>query len=220
MNIKIGLIGPQGKLGKAIAALYPVMPIERTTSRQNLPCDVLIDVSSSEALLQNLSAKKPIVIGTTGHLDMAPIREAAQTLPVFYAANFSLGIALLNQLAPWIARHFPADIDVVETHHKTKKDAPSGTALRLAQELPGAKVHSLRSGKVLGEHALHFNNGDERVILSHEVFSRAAYARGALAAAHFLSKQKPGLYTMDNLFAKSVSSSSYGEGQNSEIPHR
>lgn len=197
---KIGLIGAEGRMGKTIAALHPIVPITRTTPRSSLDCDILIDFSSHQALLENLSANKPIVIGTTGHLDFTPIHKAALHLPIFYAPNFSLGAALLNKLALLTSQHFPSDIDIIETHHTQKKDTPSGTALHLAKNLAHARIHSLRSGKVIGEHTLIFNNGDERLTLSHEVHSREAFARGALAAARFLYNKPPGLYTMDHLF--------------------
>lgn len=201
MSIKIGLIGAQGRLGKAIAALQPVLPIARSTPRSSLDCDVLIDASSPAALLENLSANKPIVIGTTGHLDFTPIEQASKRLPIFYSPNFSIGIALLRKIGAEVARRFPSDIDLIETHHAQKKDTPSGTALQLARIAPNIRIHSLRSGKVIGEHTLIFNTAEERITLSHETHSREAYARGALAAAHFLAGKPPGLYGMDNLFA-------------------
>jgi 4-hydroxy-tetrahydrodipicolinate reductase len=201
MDTRIGLIGPNGKLGQAIAALTPVLPISRNTPRDQLPCDVLIDASSASSLLENLSANLPIVIGTTGHLDLSPIHAAAKHLPIFYAPNFSLGIALLHKVAAEIARRFPSDIDLIETHHTQKKDSPSGTALLLAQIAPHTRIHSIRSGKIIGEHTFLFNTAEERITLSHETHSRDAYARGAIAAAHFLVGKPPGLYTMDNLFA-------------------
>lgn len=201
MAPKIGLIGATGRLGQAISALHPIIPILHSTPRTNLPCDILIDVSSHYALLENLSANKPIVIGTTGHTDFTPIQAAAKHLPIFYAPNFSLGIALLQKLVSQIAPFFPSDIDILETHHTQKKDAPSGTALLLAQSLPNAHIHSIRSGKNFGEHTIHFTTDSERLTLSHQAHSRDAYARGALAAAQFLLGKPPGLYTMDNLFA-------------------
>lgn len=199
MAIKIGLIGANGRLGKTIAALHPVIPITRATSRTPLDCDVLIDVSSHQALQENLSARKPLVIGTTGHLIFAPIEEAAKHLPIFYAPNFSIGMALMNKLAAEIARYFPSDVDIIETHHSGKKDSPSGTALHLRKTLLNARIHSIRSGNIIGEHTLIFNNAEERLTLSHQVHSRDAYARGALAAARFLIGKPPGLYGMDDL---------------------
>ncbi len=200
MAIKIGLIGASGKFGRAIAALHPIIPITRTTPRNPLDCDVLIDVSSHTALSENLAANKPIVIGTTGHLDFAPIEGAAKHLPIFYASNFSLGMALFRKCAAEIARCFSSDIDLIEMHHSEKKDAPSGTALHLARLIPRARIHSIRSGNISGEHILIFNNREERLSISHQVHSREAFARGALAAAHFLIGKPPGLYGMDNLF--------------------
>lgn len=201
MGIKIGLIGAQGRMGKAIAALHPIIPITRSTPRLNLDCDVLIDVSSHQALLENLSARKPIVIGTTGHPNLIPLEEAAKHFPIFYAANFSLGIALMNKLAAQISRYFPSDVDLIETHHSEKKDSPSGTALHLVKNFSNARIHSIRSGKIIGEHTLIFNNAEERLTLSHQAHSRDAFARGALAAARFLIGKPPGLYGMDNLFS-------------------
>jgi 4-hydroxy-tetrahydrodipicolinate reductase len=198
--IKIALIGAEGKLGKAISALYPVIPVSRSTSRTSLDCDLIIDVSSPTALQENLTAQKPMVIGTTGHADLTPILKAAEKLPIFYSPNFSLGAAILNKLASWVGQHFPADIDLLETHHTEKKDTPSGTALQIAKNLPKAKIHSIRSGKVIGEHTVIFNNAEEKLTLSHQVHTREAFARGAIAAAQFLFGKPPGLYGMDNLF--------------------
>lgn len=200
MNDKIGLIGHAGRLGKVIAALHPeILPVLKSTPRAFLDCDVLIDVSSHQALEENLKANKPMVIGTTGHLSFDLIQKAAQTLPIFYAANFSLGIAILSKLVKYVNEHFPADVDLIETHHTGKKDAPSGTALTLAKTVPNATIHSIRSGGTIGEHTLIFNNRQEKITLSHQAHTREAFAKGALAAAQFLIGKPAGLYTMDNL---------------------
>jgi 4-hydroxy-tetrahydrodipicolinate reductase len=201
MDLRIGVIGAEGKFGKAIADLHPVFPVLRHTSRKNLPCDVLIDVSSKEALLENLSAQLPLVVGTTGHEDLSLLEMAAQHLPIFYAPNFSLGIALLRKLTAETARLFPADIDIIETHHKMKKDAPSGTALLLAKAVPNATLHSIRAGEIIGEHTVAFTAMEERITLKHEAFGREAFARGALTAARFLCGKPPGLYTMESLLS-------------------
>lgn len=200
MAIKIGLIGPLGRMGKAVAALHPVIPIFKQTPREHLECDVLIDFSSCHALSENLSARKPIVIGTTGHPSFTLIEETAKHLPIFYSANFSLGAALLNETAKWIAKYFSGDIDLIETHHVHKKDAPSGTALEIAKNLPNAKIHSIRSGRIVGEHTVIFNNPEEKITISHQAHNREAFAKGALAAAHFLKGKPPGLYGMEHLF--------------------
>jgi 4-hydroxy-tetrahydrodipicolinate reductase len=200
MDCKIGVIG-SGKMGKTIEKIHPIFPITRTTPRQNLPCDVLIDVSSPDALEENLSCNRPIVIGTTGHKNFKIIEEAAKTLPIFFAPNFSLGVALFKKIALEIAKHFPAEIDLLETHHNQKKDAPSGTALLLSEQIPNMKIHSIRSGAIIGEHTLIFNNSEEQIRLTHTAHTREAFAKGAIRAAYFLKSQPPGLYTMDNLFS-------------------
>jgi 4-hydroxy-tetrahydrodipicolinate reductase len=94
-------------------------------------------------------------------------------------------------------------------HRRKKRDAPSGTALSLAKILPDARIHSIRSGEGMGEQTILFNNEEERLTLCHQVHSRTAYARGAIAAAQFLIGKPPGLYGMDNLLAKELSSTSY-----------
>ncbi|EKE08541.1 MAG: Dihydrodipicolinate reductase [uncultured bacterium] len=112
-----------------------------------------------------------------------------------------MGASLLLRLAQEIAKYFPADIDIIETHHKTKKDKPSGTALYLANRLPNSTVHSIRSALCCGEHTVIFNTPQEKLTLTHQVHNREAFAQGALAAAHFIAMQPPGLYGMDNLFS-------------------
>ena len=201
MCSKIGLIGASGLLGKTIQTLAPVFPISKETPRTSLPCDVLIDVSTAHALLENLSAHLPIVIGTTGHTDLTPIEKAAEEIPVFYASNFSLGAMLLKKMAEMLLKKFPADIDIIETHHKGKKDSPSGTALELKKKLPNGNVHSIRSGQVFGEPTVIFNSPEEKLTLTHQAHSRLAFAKGALLAAQYIVDKPPGLYTMDNLFS-------------------
>src|SRR5690606_9571744 len=114
MAIKIGLIGAEGRMGKTIAMLHPIIPVMKKTPRPSIDCDVLIDFSSHLALLENLSAKKPMVIGTTGHPSLELIEEAAEEIPIFYASNFSLGAAILNEVAKFVSKHFPADVDLIE----------------------------------------------------------------------------------------------------------
>lgn len=217
--LRIALIGASGRFGQAIAQLALQNPafriaaaIGRKTDRSSLSCDILIDASSAEALSENLqtalSLGKPIIVGTTGISDFTPLQKAAREIPVFYAPNFSLGMALMNKLAREAAARFHPDaqIDLIETHHTRKKDAPSGAALLLSKTVQEAsrnpvKIHSLRSGNVVGEHTLLFNTAEERLSITHEAHSREAFARGALAAALFLVRQPPGLYGMDNLLA-------------------
>src|SRR3990167_1813146 len=139
----IGLIGSKGRLGSAIASLAPQQIA--VSFHRDFPADptahvdLFLDVSTASALPHNLRveclAKKPLVVGTTGHSDWEMLKEAAQQIPIFYSANFSLGMALMRRAAADFARRFhqTASVNLVETHHANKKDAPSGSALSLAQ---------------------------------------------------------------------------------------
>lgn len=183
------------------------------------PVDLFIDVSAPQGLSQTLKAAlkthTPLVLGTTGFSkeSFQRIQDAASQIPLFYAPNFSLGMALLQKLTAETARcfSFPSDIDLIESHHAQKKDAPSGSALWLKEtiqkERPQASlsIHSLRSGSLIGEHTLHFNTEEERITLTHTAHSKKAFARGALQAALFLKQQPPGFYTMEHLLEKSHS---------------
>lgn len=237
--MRLGIFGATGRLGKAIgsAALEdPFFTITAALGRASLGTDygtflglsplglaiskspplplpdLFIDVSLSEGLSERLNTLRPMVIGTTGlsKQDFSLLQEASRSIPIFYAANFSLGMALLKKMAAELASLFPseADIDILETHRAGKKDAPSGSALHLAQTIKLARgektvaIHSLRSGEIIGEHTLQFNHAEERLTLSHQVHSRKAFAKGALAAAQFLINQPPGLYGMDQLLAE------------------
>ncbi len=155
-------------------------------------------------------ARVPFVTGTTGLNDVqrAQLAAAAKKIPVFAAPNFSRGAALMAWLAAEAARRLDGyDAVVVETHHKGKKDAPSGTALRLAaavrdgrgDDAPVARRVALRLGDVVGDHDLIFAGPGERLTLSHLAESRDVFALGALDAALWAAKKKPGLYGMEDL---------------------
>ena len=191
--------------------------------------DVLIDFSApgqAVACADRASrAGKGIVIGTTGLSDsqMDAVRKAASRCPVVVAPNTALGVNLLFALAGRLARALGDDFDVeiVETHHRSKKDAPSGTAARLTEIVAEARgldvaaavragrsgldaergpgeigVHSIRAGGIVGQHSLRFISPLESITLEHEAFSREAFARGALSAARFVVGRSPGLYDM------------------------
>ena len=164
-----------------------------------------------------------LVVGTTGHTEeeKAAILEAAKSVPVFYAGNMSLGIAVLCRLAKEAAKSFPdADIEIVEVHHNRKVDAPSGTAKMLFEAVkevrPQATAHcgragegkrtteeigisSLRMGGVVGIHEVHICTDTQRLTLKHEACDRGMFADGAKAAAEFLMDKPAGLYNMENL---------------------
>jgi 4-hydroxy-tetrahydrodipicolinate reductase len=222
--IRISLFAPNGRMGKAIvaaAAENPGFAIDQDHG------DVLVDFSAPAALQASLdravSANIPILIGTTGLDELADqrIASAAQDVAVLRAANTSLGVALLAELVERAARVLGPewDIEIAETHHRMKADAPSGTALMLGEAAargrgsslkaergrdgtgltrePGAVgFASLRGGSVAGDHDVLFLGPDERLILSHRAESRMIFARGALAAARFLIGKPARSYSM------------------------
>ena len=222
--IRISLIAPNGRMGKAIAA---TIAEDATFAIDQDHGDVLIDFSVPAALQASLdraiAAAIPILIGTTGLDELANrrIADAASRVPVLRAANTSLGVALLSDLAERAARVLgPAwDIEIVEAHHRHKADAPSGTALALGdaaargrgtpidadrgRDGTGLKRRegsigfaAIRGGTVAGDHDVMFLGPDERLILSHRAENRSIFARGALAAARFLHGKPAGLYSM------------------------
>ncbi len=193
-----------------------------------IDADVIVDFShhtATPALLDYAVAHKiPVVLATTGHTEdeRAAIRAAAAYIPVFFAANFSLGVALLIDTARQVARALPeAEIEIIEKHHDRKLDAPSGTALAIANALcevrPDATVitgragygkrtpeeigvHAIRMGNIVGEHEVIIGTPNQTLTLQHEAHDRALFAEGALAAAEFLCKQTTaGEYGMGDL---------------------
>ena len=189
--------------------------------------DVVVDFSHHTAIADVLNYAKKIgaaaVIGTTGHTaeEKALIHAAAAEMPVFYAGNVSLGIAVLCRLVKQAAAYFPdADIEIVEVHHTRKVDAPSGTAHMLFNAIKEVRpnawencgragegkrtkdeigVHALRMGNVVGIHEVHINTGNQTLVLKHESGSRAMLADGAVAAARFMEGKSAGLYDMESI---------------------
>jgi len=205
--IRISLIAPDGRMGKAIAA---AVAEDSHFAIDQDHGDVLVDFSAPAALETSLeramSAGVPILIGTTG-LDEAAdkaIVAASRQVAILRAANTSVGVALLADLVERAAKALGPewDIQISETHHRHKVDAPSGTALMLgaaAEHARGSGVAgyaSVRGGTVAGDHDVLFLGPDERLILSHRAESRMIFARGALAAAAFLAGKPAGLYSM------------------------
>ena len=168
---------------------------------------VLIDFSLPEAfdaaLALAVQRRAAFVSGTTGLSlgQLEALESASRQIPVLWSANFSLGVAVLSDLVERAARALPGwDLDIVESHHVHKKDAPSGTALALgaSAKAGGAEPRyaSLRAGDIVGEHWLQFAGQGERVELAHRATSRDIFARGALAVGEWLAGQPPGHYTM------------------------
>ncbi len=189
--------------------------------------DCIVDFShhtATRALLDFAVRNKiPVVVATTGHTDdeLTLIHEAAEKIPVFYSGNMSLGIALLVELAKITALSMPeAEIEIIEKHHNRKVDAPSGTALMLANAICDVRpdaythmgrtghgkrtfeeigIHSIRMGNIVGEHEVIIGTQNQTITLKHEAHDRALFAEGALAAAAFLVTCVPGLYNMQSI---------------------
>ncbi len=177
-------------------------------------CDVAIDFSQADAITEicrvGLKHHKPLVIGTTGQSkeQRRIIEETAQSLPIVFASNFSIGVNVLFWLTRNAAEQLGSDFDaeIVETHHKMKKDAPSGTAKTLAEVLKAGRkmqgeipIQSIREGDVVGEHTVIFSGPSERLELTHRAANREIFARGALLAAKWIINQPPGLYSMQDV---------------------
>jgi 4-hydroxy-tetrahydrodipicolinate reductase len=238
---KLLVTGKSGRMGQAVieAARQAGVTVAATHDvGENLAAavaeaDTVIDFtihSFTKVLLEEaLKHGTRLVIGTTGHSEeeRAAIREAAETLPIVHAPNFSIGVNTLFWLTRHAARilgndHF--DIEVTEMHHRHKIDAPSGTARRLLEilneetntsynddivhgrvGLTGARpareigMHTLRGGDVVGDHTVIFAADGERVELTHKASSRFTFASGAVKAAQWLDSQTPGLYDMQDV---------------------
>ncbi|MDD5644230.1 MAG: 4-hydroxy-tetrahydrodipicolinate reductase [bacterium] len=199
--------------------------------------DVLIDFSSRDAVISNVQAaaagKIPVVIGITGLTedDKNKIRICSKNIPVLVSSNMSVGVNLLLQIAGDIASMLGKeyDIEIIESHHKTKKDSPSGTALAFAEAIKrtldaggrdirfvcgregmcGEKsgdeigIHSVRSGDVIGEHTVIYCGAGEKIEIRHTAHTRDTFVRGAVKAAVWLKGKPSGFYTMkDVLFGK------------------
>ena len=186
--------------------------------------EVLIEFTTPEATVEHLSYGKPHVIGTTGLSEdkIEKVEDAAQDFPIVLAPNMSVGMNLLREVVRELSAKLGGDydIEVVEAHHRYKKDAPSGTALFLARAAAEGRsqnldevavygregfaprqsgeigIHALRGGAVVGEHRLVFYSGGEEVEVVHRALSRRTFADGALRAARFAVDAPPGLYSM------------------------
>ena len=175
-------------------------------------CDVAIDFSHADAADEicrtALQHGKPLVIGTTGHSQQQrkTIEQTTHSVPIVLASNFSVGVNVLFWLTRKAAEFLGPDFDpeIVETHHKMKKDAPSGTAKTLAEILKTVRnseipVQSVREGEVVGEHTVIFTGPAERLELTHRAASRDIFARGALRAAQWIVDKSAGLYSMQDV---------------------
>jgi len=229
--------GATGRLGRVIVELASAQPdLTVTASNRQDPteklvaaADVVVDVSAPAATvtLSEVCAQlnKPLVIGTTGHNhdQLGALRRASRYCALLLAPNFSVGVNLLYWLAETTAKALGEnfDVEIIELHHRLKKDAPSGTAKKLAEVIAAVHqlnyeqsarhgragfvgertgeeigIHAVRGGDIIGEHTVLFAGLGERIELSHRASSRETFARGALRAARWLIGRSPGLYDM------------------------
>jgi len=238
--VRVLLVGSKGRMGQAIAAAAKTSGVEITAgldlgddlAKPIGACDVVIDFSNpsaTDALRRACcDSKKPAVIGTTGHsqTERDLIEEMARSVPVVFSPNFSVGVNALfwltRKAAEMLGRDF--DLEITEMHHRLKKDAPSGTAKKLAEilcevrqldyekdvqhgreglagERPANEIglHSIRGGDVVGDHTVIFAGIGERLELTHKAASRETFALGALRAARWIVDQKAGLYSMEDV---------------------
>jgi 4-hydroxy-tetrahydrodipicolinate reductase len=239
MPLKIALVGARGRMGQAIAAAAPELdatiayPLDvgDDLAAGIQRSDAVIDFSShkitAEVLRLAIEHKKPLVIGTTGHPaeEKKHLTAEAAKIPTVWSGNYSVGVNLLFALTQRAASVLGSDYDaeVLEMHHRFKKDAPSGTAARLLEiilkerklsaealrhgreGITGERkpsevgIHAIRGGDVVGDHTVIFAALGERVELTHKASDRGIFARGALRAAQWVRSQNPGVYDMQDV---------------------
>ena len=241
MTTRIIITGAKGRMGQALAQCAARTPDLQVAAQIDIgdtleavidKADVVIDFSfhSATADFAELCAKrrKAIIIGTTGHTEVEKKRilNCESKIPMVMASNYSTGVNTLFWLTRKAAEILGPDFDleVVEMHHRMKKDAPSGTAMTLAEILADVRkqqvekalrhgregitgertsteigMHSIRGGDVVGDHTVIFATSGERLELTHKAASRDTFANGALRAASWVAKQKPGLYSMQDV---------------------
>ncbi len=249
---RIIISGCFGKMGKIIAECVKEMPdcevvggidvcdninasfpVYKSALDINIDADVIIDFSNPAALKDLISfcslKKMPLVLCTTGFSksEINNIHEASKKFPIFYSGNMSLGINLIIELAKKAASVFgkSADIEIIEKHHNQKIDAPSGTALMIADAISKSSeedyqyvydrhsyrrarnkneigIHSVRGGTIVGEHEVIFASHDELLTISHSAQSKEIFAVGSINAAKYLSKKPAGLYNMSDMLSE------------------
>jgi 4-hydroxy-tetrahydrodipicolinate reductase len=246
--MKILLSGCGGAMGRTLTSIimekdedtivagvdkFPIesslFPIYSTFNECNEKCDVIIDFSHPDVLNSLLDYaidnSLPIVLSTTGHTDeqKEKIKQASKLIPIFMSANMSLGVNLMIELLTKAASFLDGfDIEIIEKHHIKKLDAPSGTALALAEAinnaLPEKKefvygrhnkakkrdkneigIHAVRGGTIVGEHQVHFIGTDEIIEIRHNAYSKNVFAEGAIRAASYIIDKPAGVYNMKSM---------------------
>src|SRR5882724_197726 len=219
--VRVLLIGAAGRMGKTVLDLAQSDREIEIAARCDLGdsiqtamknCDVAIDFSHADTIDEICRAAlqhgKSLVIGTTGHSQQQrqTIEETAHSVAIVLASNFSVEVNVLFWLTQKAAELLGSDFnpEIVETHHKMKKDAPSGTAKMLAEILEAVRsseipIQSNREGDVVGEHTIIFRGPGELLELTHRAANRGIFALGALRAAKWIVDQRPGLYSMQDV---------------------
>jgi 4-hydroxy-tetrahydrodipicolinate reductase len=219
--VRVLLIGAAGRMGKTVRELAQNDPEIQIGALCDLGdsiepamknCDVAIDFSQADSIGEicrsALQHGKSLVIGTTGHSQQQhkTIEETAHSVPMVLASNFSVGVNVLFWLTQKAAELLGSDFnaEIVETHHKMKKDAPSGTAKTLAEILKSVRnseirIQSIREGDIVGEHTVIFSGRGERLELTHRAANRGIFALGALRAAKWIVHKPPRLYSMQDV---------------------
>ena len=227
-KFKIVSITENKKINKKISGIKPELNDENAFKKANVIIDFTVPKCTFQVLRIASKLKKKVVIGTTGfsRSQENQIKKYSKKIPILKAGNMSLGVNLLMYLTEIASKSLNDDYlsKIFEVHHKHKKDYPSGTALMLGKGIAdgkgknfyslmgkkylnkksfpyGKKINfsSLRKGEIIGEHEVKFSSGKEIITLNHEAFDRALYSDGALTAAKWLMKKKPGLYSMRDL---------------------
>lgn len=224
--IKVTIAGSEGRMGKRIISLaekdkdieiVAKFDVGIDPEPQIAKCDVLIEFTTPQATVEHTiiaeKLKKGVVIGTTGlsEEDNNVIRKASKNIPIVMSPNMSVGVNLLFKLCQDAACILPTDykVEMIEIHHVHKKDAPSGTAKKLAeliskerkQGITNIPIRSERIGEVVGDHKVIFDSETERIELLHSAKTRDTFAQGAIRAAKSIKGKKSGLYTMRDVLA-------------------
>ena len=227
-NFKLVSLTENKKISKKVSGIKPELNSINAFKKANVIVDFTIPRCTLDVLKIAVKLKKKVVIGTTGFTKKEEniLRKYSKKIPILKAGNMSLGVNLLMYLTEITSKSLGREYlsKVYEVHHKHKKDYPSGTALMLGRGIADGKkrdfysmigkkylnkktfpygnkinFNSIRKGKIIGEHEVTFSSGKEIITLNHESFDRALYSEGALIAAKWLFKKKPGLYSMRDL---------------------
>ena len=227
-NFKLVSLTENKKISRKVLGIKPELNSINAFKKANVIVDFTIPRCTLDVLKIAVKLKKKVVIGTTGFTKKEEniLRKYSKKIPILKAGNMSLGVNLLMYLTEITSKSLGREYlsKVYEVHHKHKKDYPSGTALMLGRGIADGKkknfygmigkkylnkktfpygnkinFNSIRKGKIIGEHEVTFSSGKEIITLNHESFDRALYSEGALIAAKWLFKKKPGLYSMRDL---------------------